>query len=194
MRSHQCVSCNSCSRLSLVLPAVCFLTTWGVVSPVLGSITNGGFESGNFSSWNRSGFLKTGGIPSSLPRNYQTFQAAIGSSPSATENNGVEASQVAAFANGTAGTSPISPTEGNFMAFVSNITSAGNIAVLTGSAISQSFVVPVGGKALTFDVRMLNIDSVSGLSQYDDFAGVAADPGQHNLEPVQYQSRLGGRR
>src|SRR5271166_3161043 len=139
-------------------------------------ITNGSFETGNFTGWSESGFIIAGGSLSSGGPQYSTYLAMQAAGVPKAPTDGVVASQTTAFDGfGVAGPA-ILPTNGSFLAFVANETSAGNDSI-TGTAISQTFTVPAGATQLTFDVRLLNNDDSGAFVTYDDFGGVALTQG-----------------
>ena len=133
-------------------------------------IINGSFETGNFTGWTLAGF--TGQI---LPLNdtNHTFQNYITNQNAGTAKaptNAVVTSQTSNFDGFGPPVSPaVNPTDGTHLAFLSNETSAGN-NTLTGSSISQSFLVGPGTTSLNFDVQFLSNEDLD--SQWD-FGGVA---------------------
>jgi len=139
-------------------------------------ITNGSFETGNFSGWTQSGFINAAGGPIVGGPQYSTFLAAQAAGVAMAPTDGVLSSQTTAFDGlGIAGPA-ISPTQGSFLAFVANETSAGDESI-TGTSISQTFTVPVGATQLRFDVRLLNNDTSDAFVEFDDFGGVALTQG-----------------
>src|SRR5438270_159052 len=98
-------------------------------------IINGGFETGDFTGWTCSGFFDRTCSPSTGGPNFATFLAAQAATAPEVDTNAVVMSQTTALdGNGPFASPPIGPTEGRFLAFVSNQTDAGD-ASLTGSSI-----------------------------------------------------------
>jgi hypothetical protein len=148
---------------------------------------NGSFETGDFTGWTRSGFFDPNGSPDTGVPNFATFLAAQNSFPAFPDNNAVVTSQTAAFdGNGPAFSPAVFPTRGQFLAFISNQTSAGD-GTLTGSSISQTFTLPSDASKLSFDVRLLNNDDPTFFAFANDFGGIALSQGstilrQFNLD------------
>jgi hypothetical protein len=153
--------------------------------PAVG-LTNGGFETGDLTGYTRQGFINSAGGPNFGGPTYQTFVNAQTIGTTIPDSNVAESSQTTAFdGNGIAGPA-ISPTNGNFMGFVSGETSAGD-NTLTGSSLLQTFTVPVGATRIDFDLRLLNNDDPNAFVQFDDFGGMALSQGatvlaQYNLD------------
>jgi hypothetical protein len=151
-----------------------------------GALINGGFETGDFTGYTHSGFLRASGGPTTGGPTYQTFLAAQVGAVAQADTDGVISSQTSAFDGfGVAGPA-IAPAVGNFMAFITCETSAGNNTI-TGTSIAQVFTVPVGATTLSFNARLLNNDSTTAFVQYDDFGGLALTQGatvlaQYNLD------------
>ena len=135
-------------------------------------VANLGFELGDFTGFQHSGFRWNEGGPSFGGPTYQTFLTASDSGTATADSNGVLHSQRTAFDGHGNASAALAPANGNFVAFVSNQTSEGN-ASLTGSSISTKIVVPAGGGTLSLDLRLLNNDARSGFAASDDFGGVA---------------------
>jgi hypothetical protein len=151
-------------------------------------IVNGGFETGDFTGWTGAAFVNPNGSPTTGGPNFATFQGALAdpnASP-ALNSNAVVSSQTTAFdGNGTAGPA-VHPTQGNYLAFISNENVNGD-GSLTGSYITQTFLVPAGAHYLSFDVRLLNNDDPLVFSAANDFGGVALSKGgttlaQYNID------------
>lgn len=139
--------------------------------------TNPSFETGNFTGWTSSGFIinEPTGIVAGGP-NYATYVAAEAVGTAKAPTDAVVAQQTTSF-DGLGTASPaINPTAGNFLAFVTNQTSAGN-ATITGTAIRQTFTIPAGATTLELDVRLLNNDTPTDFAEFDDFGGVALTQG-----------------
>jgi hypothetical protein len=133
------------------------------------TFTNGDFEAGNFSNWTRYGFTGQHLTRDDANHTYQNYLINQTGGPSSPETNAVVTQQTTAF-DGFGTVSPaINPTQGSFLAYLSNETSAGN-NTLAGSAISQTFTVPAGATSLTYNVRLLSNEDLD--SQWD-FGGVA---------------------
>lgn len=177
-------------RHILITPQLLLFAVPGVMFAQIftgSSVINGNFATGDFTGYVRSGFF--GPAPFAGGPNFATFLAAQAMGTPRADTNGVIASQSAAF-TGTVPGPPIPPLHGPFLAFLSNQTNAG-AGTLTGSSISQTFTVPVGARALTFDARLLSNDSANFFSTYDDFGGIAISQGANIL--VQYNLDLVGR-
>lgn len=143
-----------------------------LVQPANALLINGSFETGDFTGWTRAGFFKGMGGPNSGGPNYATFLSAQVGATATSDSNTVVASQTSAFDGfGTPGPA-VTPTAGQFLAFVSNQTAIGN-NTLTGSSISQTFALPAGAGLLAFDTRLLNDDNSSDFVQFNDFGGLA---------------------
>ena len=165
--------------------AVIGMASWGIAAQTRAGLVNGSFETGDFTGYTQTGFLASGGPTTGGPT-FQTYQTAQAGGTATPPTNGVVKSQTTAFDNDGVAGAAISPTNGNYLAFVSNETSAGNLT-LTGSSISQTFTVPAGAKALSFDARLLNNDASGAFVTFDDFGGVALRQGstilsQYNLD------------
>jgi hypothetical protein len=148
-------------------------------------IINGSFETGDFSGWSRGAFV--GFSPDTGGPTYQTFATARTTDLPISDTNAVITSQTTAFDNnGPVVSTPVGPTNGRFLAFLSNATTAGD-GVMTGSFITQTFTLPKGSQTLSFDVRLLNNDDAISFPVADDFGGVALLRGstllgQYNLD------------
>lgn len=166
-------------------------TTFLIISPMMGRATadfiNGSFETGDFTGWTRSSFISYAGGPTTGAPTYETFLASQSSAGSSIDSNQVELLQAHTFANPvTPIGSDILPTEGRYLAFISNQKSHG-VGTLTGSSISQTFTVRPEDSALSLDLCFLNVDRTISFARYDDFAGVALSVGssivaQYNLD------------
>jgi hypothetical protein len=169
-----------------VLVSAALVLFLNLVEPANAILINGGFDTGNFSPWTHAGFFRGSGGPNSGGPNYATFLAAQLGATATPDSNAVVAMQTTAFDGfGIAGPAVL-PTSDGFLAFISNQTSIGN-NTLTGSSISQTFVLPVGATSLAFDARLLNDDSPTGFVAFDDFGGLALTQGstvlsQFNLD------------
>jgi hypothetical protein len=149
-------------------------------------LTNGSFETGDFTGFTRDAFLNFNTPASAIP-NYQTFLTAQTDSSRTTvaDSNAVVMSQTATF-DGTGTPGPaVLPTNGNFLAFLSNETTAGDFS-LTGSSISQTFTIPAGSTTFSFDIALLNDDTMPAAT-FDDFGGLALLSGstvlsQYNID------------
>lgn len=156
-------------------------------TPVSAQIINGSFESGDFTGFTRSGFIIPAGGPGTGGPNFTTFRTASAAGTPRQDSNAVTAAQSGGTFDGNGAAGPaILPTNGGFLAFVSNLTSAGNQS-LTGSSLSQTFTLPVGVTSLSFDVAFLNNDDAADLSSFNDFGGVSLTQGttilaEYNLD------------
>jgi len=139
-------------------------------------VTNGGFETGDFTGWTQNGFFNEAGGPTSGGPNFTTFLDAQAAGVTTADSNAVEAAQTSSFDGLGAANTTISPVQGSFLAFVTNATSEGN-STLTGSSISQAVAIPPGATTLTLSLRLLNNDSSESFAGYDDFGGVALSQG-----------------
>ena len=158
---------NRKNFLALLTIMVCML--FSAQLALANDVTNGGFETGDFTGWTVSGFT---GVNLSLnDTNHTTANYLINEAAgtSATPTNGVVTSQTSVFDGGFVTSPAINPTQGSYLAFISNETSAGNLT-LEGSAIRQTFTVNPGATALSFDVQFLSHEVID--SQWD-FGGVA---------------------
>jgi hypothetical protein len=169
-------------RAGIVSAALIFFLS--LVQPASAVLINGSFETGDFTGWTHAGFLRAGG--GSGGPNYASFLAAqVGSTPTA-DSNAVVASQTSTFDGfGTPGPAVL-PTSGGFLAFISNQTATGN-NTLTGSSISQTFVLPIAASSLAFDARLLNDDNTPIDFNFNDWGGLALTQGstvlaQFNLD------------
>ncbi len=163
-------------RISQLVGALVLLV---LVSPAVraGLLINGSFEMGDYTGWTRSGFFDPSGSPSVGGPNYSTFLATQAAAPALSDTNAVVMSQATAFdGNGPTSSPAIGPTNGGFLAFISNQTNAGD-ASLTGSSILQTFTLPQNALTLSFDVRLLNNDLSFFFSTANDFGGVALSRG-----------------
>ena len=143
-------------------------------------IVNGSFETGNLSGWTRAGFLDAAGGPTTGAPNFATFMAARAAGASKADTNAAVNSQTTSFDGlGTAGPA-VNPTNSAFLAFVSNQTSAGD-STLTGSSLTQTFVIPADAGLLRFDVAFLT-NEVVNLNTINDFGGVALSQGATTLQ------------
>lgn len=163
-------------------------TLFALTSPAArAQVVNGSFETGDFTGWARSGFFNSSaGGPTSGAPNFATFQAAQNAAPGKADTNAVVTAQTGAFDGNGNGSLPVGPTNGRYLAFLSNETSAGD-STLTGSSLTQSFTVPFGITFLSLDVRLLNNDDSGSFARFDDFGGVALLQGtsvfaQYNLD------------
>ena len=165
--------------------------TWSVVYLTLATcsahaamLTNGDFETGDFTGYSRSGFLDL--QPPAGNPSYATFLAGQAAGSSIADSNAVVMSQTSTFdGNGVAGP-PVLPTQGNFLAFLSNETSAGDFS-MTGSSISQTFTIPAGTSTFSADIALLNDTAPADFSTLDDFGGIALLQGttvisQYNID------------
>jgi hypothetical protein len=151
------------------------------------TLTNGSFEAG-FSGYTRDAFLDFNAAVASNP-SYEAFFAAQ-TDPSRTtvaDSNAAVTSQTTTFDGAGTPGPPVLPTNGNFLAFLSNETSAGD-GTLTGSSISQTFTIPVGTASFSFNIALLN-DDTSPSAAFNDFGGLALLFGstvvdQYNLDLV----------
>ena len=154
---------------------------------VRANIINGGFETGTFRGWSTAAFFNSAGGPIVGSPTFQTFQAAQAAGTPSAHSNSVTSLQTSSFDGFGVPSPPIGPTEGRFMAYVTNATSAGD-ETLTGSAIRQTFVIPVGAVSLGVDLRLLNNDDPGpDFVTFNDFGGVALTRGtdilnQYNLD------------
>jgi hypothetical protein len=173
---------RNCGRICLALFSI-------TVSSQASLLTNGSFETGDFTSFTRDAFLDFNAAAVSGLPGYENYLAAQ-TDPSRTtvsDSNAVVGTQGMAFdGQGTSGVA-ILPTAGRFLAFLSNETNAGD-GSLTGSSISQMFTIPLGTSMFTFDIGFLNNDS-SPSSAFDDFGGLALLVGsnvvnQYNIDLV----------
>jgi hypothetical protein len=170
------------------LSRVCRGILFVVVCPLAAStLTNGSFETG-FTGYTRDAFLDFNAAVVGAP-SYGAFLAAQ-NDPSRTtvaDSNAVVTSQTTTFDGaGTSGPAVL-PTDGNFLAFLSNETSAGN-GTLTGSSISQTFTIPVGTSTFSFNIALLNDDATPSPA-FNDFGGLALLLGstvvdQYNIDLV----------
>jgi hypothetical protein len=152
------------------------------------TLTNGSFETGNFVAYTKDAFLDFNAPMFGLP-SYETFFLAQTNAGRTTvaDSNAVVMSQTTTFDGaGTPGPA-IGPTDGSFLAFLSNETLAGD-GSLTGSSISQTFTIPMGSTVFSFDIGLLN-DDVSTTAGFDDFGGLALLSGsnvlnQYNIDLV----------
>jgi hypothetical protein len=86
-------------------------------------------------------------------------------------------SQTTAFdGNGPFSSPPVGPTNGRFLAFISNQTNARD-GSLTGSSTTQTFSLPANARAVTFDVRLLSNEDPTFFASADDFGGLALTQG-----------------
>jgi hypothetical protein len=170
--------------ISWICPGLFFLAAWPLAAS---SLINGSFETG-FTGYTRDAFLDFNAAAVGTP-SYGAFLAAQ-TDPSRTtvaDSNAVVTSQTTTFDGaGTAGP-PVLPTNGNFLAFLSNETSAGN-GTMTGSSISQTFTIPVGTSTFSFDIALLNDDTTLS-PNFNDFGGLALLLGstvvdQYNIDVV----------
>ncbi len=178
---------NSRSRL-LKSQAVLSLIVAVAVAGQAGAATfsNGDFETGNFSNWTRYGFTGQHLSRNDSNHTYQNYLINQTGGPSGPETNAVVTQQTTAF-DGLGTVSPaVNPTQGSFLAFLSNETSAGN-DTLAGSAISQTFTVPTSATSLTYNVRLLSNEVLD--SQWD-FGGVALLQGTTLSSPILAQFNL----
>ena len=157
-------------------------------------IVNGGFEIGDFSGWDRSGYFSLTGSPTTGGPNYATFAAAVASASPVADANAVVTSQTSAYDGlGPISSPPIAPKRGQYLAFVStaNIDPNG-VNTMDGSAISQSFVVPDSASQIVFDARFLSDADLTDpfFADFNDFGGVALTQGGTVL--AQYNFDLAG--
>lgn len=155
--------------ISFALITLCFGAAYA-------QVTNGGFETGDFTGWTQNGFLDATGSPSSGGPNFTTFLTAQTAGVTTADSNAAETSQTSSFDGYGAANTTISPVQGSYLSFVTNATSAGN-DTLTGSSISQDFAIPSGATTLTLSLRLLNNDLSVSFDEYDDFGGVALSQG-----------------
>jgi len=171
-------------RAVLVSAALVWLI--GFAIPANAVLINGGFDTGNFTGWTHAGFFRGSGGPSVGGPTYATFLAAQVGATATPDSNAVVSMQTSTFDGfGIAGP-PVLPTSDGFLAFISNQTATGN-NTLTGSSISQTFILPIGATSLSFSARLLNDDSPSSFATFNDFGGVALTQGstvlaQFNLD------------
>jgi hypothetical protein len=152
-----------------------------VGSAARAQIVNGGFQTGDFTGWTRSAFYNPNGGPTSGNPSYATFLSALAAGSPVTDSNGVETFQSSCYdGNGISGP-PVVPLQGTYMAFLSNETAAGD-GTLTGSSISQTFVVPAHTQYLSFNTMLLNNDDPSDFVSFDDFGGIALTQGSNVLD------------
>lgn len=151
------------------------------------NITNGNFATGDFTGYTRTAFY--GPAPVTGGPNFATFLAAQAAGAAKRDSNGVVAAQKGAFDGFGEDTAPIPPLHGSFLAYLSNESPVGNVT-LTGSSISQTFIVPVGATSLTFDARFISNEINDDFSTYNDFGGVAITRGSTIL--AQYNFDLAG--
>jgi hypothetical protein len=182
-------------RLLFMVLAVAALAA-GTTTPVDAAFINGSFETGNFSGWTRTAYIGVGSPDTGGPT-YQTFIATQAGSLILPDTNAVVSSQTTNFdGNGPSVSTPaIGPTDGRFLAFLSNATSAGD-GTLTASSISQTFSVPTGSSSLSLDLRLLNNDDAGFFADNNDFGGVALLRGgtvlkQYNLDLDQFSNSNG---
>ncbi len=167
--------------------ALAALTAILSATPVSAQIVNGSFESGDFTGFARSGFIISAGGPSVGGPNFTTFRAAETTGTLTPDSNAVIATQNGGTFDGNGAVGPaMLPTDGGFLAFVSNLTSAGNQS-LTGSSLSQTFTVPAGMTSLLFDIAFLNNDDVADFMDFNDFGGIVLTQGtmilaEYNLD------------
>lgn len=138
-------------------------------------LTNGGFETGDFTGWTVSGFTGQTLPLDDSQHTTANFLSNESAGTPTTPTNSVVTSQTTAFDGfGPASSPPVLPTAGNHLAFISNETHAGEPnsdgSVIAGSAIRTTFTVAVGATALTFDTRFLSNEEIDGGF---DFGGVA---------------------
>lgn len=152
-------------HLTLSLLAVGVLAAFAL--PASAQITNGGFETGDFTGWTTAshsdGYQSYG-----TTHQYSTIATGFSTGTSVTHSNEVLSSLG----------SDIFPTEGSLFASLSNFTG------LTATKITQDFVVPTAAGKLSFDTRFLSGEDISSLW---DFGGVALLNGstvvaQYNLD------------
>jgi hypothetical protein len=159
----------------------------GLTAAAYAQITNGGFETGDFTGWTASAFINASGGPSSGGPNYSTFLTAQAAGTPTADSNAVIASQTTNFDGLSGLNTAIAPVQGSFLAFITNETSAGN-STLTGSSRSQTFTIPAGATTLTLSLMLLNNDSSGAFVSFDDFGGVALTQGSTIL--AQYNADL----
>jgi hypothetical protein len=170
------IECKSIAVFSLLV--LC----WASIAPAQ-SLVNGSFETGDFTGWTQNGFLNLLGPGAGFPA-YSSFLGAesSGLSRPAPDTNAVISSQTIAFDGFGVPGPAVLPLDGNYMAFVSDETSAGD-RTLSGSSISQTFTVPAGAHTLSMDLRLLNDDNIPFLSpDYNDVGGVALTQGTEILD------------
>lgn len=162
-------------RTTLLTSALCAVTLCGVASA---DIVNGGFETGDFTGWTVAGFTGQTLLrdDSGSNHNYQSYIANQNAGVVATPSDGVVTSQTSNFFGAL--NSAIDPAAGTFLAFLDNATPAG-IDPLTGSSITQSFLLGAGATSLTFDIQFLTDEDI-GLGF--DFGGLALVQGSTVLD------------
>jgi hypothetical protein len=153
-------------KTQLILTSLAILLFAGTAQA---TIINGGFETGNFTGWTVSGFGPEGLMrPDIANHTTADYLASEAFATPLSSNNSVVTSQNSGF-HFTVASPAVNPTQGDFLAFISNQTSAQGLG-LVGSAIRQTFTVSQGARFLSFDTQFLSHEI---LDSDNDFGGVA---------------------
>lgn len=156
------------------------LLALAAATPVRAQIVNGGFETGTFSGFQRSGFLQRPGSGISRPPTAESYVGYAAPNQPVADSNAVVDVQAENFDGLAFEGPPITAVEGEFFAFLSNQTAAGD-ETLTGSLLQQVFFVPEDAVSLDLMVRVLSNEPPVLFDTFNDFAGVALRSGRSIL-------------
>lgn len=147
-----------------------------VCSTQAATITNAGFETGDYTGWSDLAFTNAAGPASGAP-NYATFVLSQAGSLPQTSGNTVVTQQNSNYDGTAGGGAGVNPTEGSYLAALSNENASGETcsggSCVTGSSVSQNFLLPINPTTLTFNAQFLTNDGVVGGVGSNDFGGVA---------------------
>ena len=176
-RRGRCAPSAQAGRIAAVL-----LLAALAARPAGAQVVNGGFETGDLTGWTPAAFQDQLGGPLSGTPGFQTFLDAQAQADAVPVTGAALAGAAGAEAQQDTNhdlPAPVPgpatlPTEGSFLGYVTDYAQdQDSNSLITGASLSQTFLVPAGAAALTFDARILSDELAGDFANFNDFGGVA---------------------